>query len=235
MTRFFRPFPERTRVARSAPLEGTPTTYSTTFPSAENPISEGGKWLGGATDGTVYSDVRTSVGKAYASHFITPGVNDYTDDIAVLKDTVADPGPDQYAEVTIFRDAAYTPPSSHEIQIHLRASCNPAGPLYLPTYEILLPWGGTFGQIVYQPGNLGGFSVLSPTGAGYSALSTGDVVRAKIVGNVITVYVNGAEAMTVSHSSITDGQPGMGFYVTAGSGADPEKFCISSWSCGPAT
>ena len=211
------------------------TTYSTTFPAAENPISEGGKWYGGATDGIVFSDVQTVVGKAHASHLITPGTNDYTDDLAILKPSVAIPGANQYAEVTIYRDVAYTPPSSHEIQIHLRANVNSAGPNYLPTYEVLFPWGGTMGQIVRQDGTLGGFTVLSPTGSGYSVLGTGDVVRAKIVGSVITVYVNGVEAMTVTDTVITNGQPGMGFYVTTGAGVDRTKFCISSWSCGSAT
>jgi hypothetical protein len=96
-----------------------------------------------------------------------------------------------------------------------------------------MPFGATFGQIVYQSGPIGGFEVLSPSGPGFSPLKTGDVVRAQIVGSKITVYVNGNVGMTISDSRLTSGKPGMGFFVRPG--GVPENYCISSWKCGAAS
>ena len=43
----------------SAPA-GTHGPYTTNFSGAENPISEGGRWLNGQTDGLDWTDVRTT-------------------------------------------------------------------------------------------------------------------------------------------------------------------------------
>ena len=49
------PFPSEEAAAR---------TYTTSFPRAENPISEGGNWVNGKTDGLVWADVATTNGIA---------------------------------------------------------------------------------------------------------------------------------------------------------------------------
>ena len=42
-------------------------------------------------------------------------------------------------------------------------------------------------------------------------VKTGDVVKATIVGNVITAYLNGIAVGTATDSTYTTGNPGMGF------------------------
>src|SRR5260221_3225667 len=49
-----------------APAE-THGPYTTTFSRAENPISEGGKWLNGQTDGLDWNDVRSTPGFAFGT------------------------------------------------------------------------------------------------------------------------------------------------------------------------
>src|ERR1700730_104316 len=46
---------------------GTHGPYTTAFSRAENPISEGGKWLNGRTDGLDWTDVRTTPGFAFGT------------------------------------------------------------------------------------------------------------------------------------------------------------------------
>jgi hypothetical protein len=201
--------------------------YATSFPGTENPISEGGRWLGGLTDGVVFKDVRTTPGRAFAS-----GINyDYDDSLAILKSPVI-PN-DQFVEVTIYLKQGYVPPSSHEIELLLRGNIDKTkGPAYAPLYEVLIPWGGTNGSIFYQNGVKGGFEQLPIGGPGYAPLKTGDVVRAEMVGSQITVKVNGAVAMTASDTRLPIGKPGIGFFVRPG--GTPENWCISSARFGAA-
>jgi hypothetical protein len=198
--------------------------YSTNFPATENPISEGGIWLGGKTNGNVFKDVRTTPGRAFAS-----GINDnYDDSLAIINQSNIPNN--HYVEVVIYLEPGYTAPSSHEIELLLRGNITANS---APLYEILMPFGGTFGQIFIQTGPIGGFQDLNAQGPGYSRLKTGDVVRAQIIGSNITVYVNGNVGMTASDSRLTSGKPGMGFFVRPG--GVPQNFCISSWKCGAAS
>jgi hypothetical protein len=201
--------------------------YSTNFSLTENPISEGGKWLGGLKDGVVFKDVRTSGGRAFAS-----GINNtYDDSLAILN--LPNIPNDHYVEVVVYIAPGYQAPSSHEIELLLRGNIDrSANPLYAPLYEVLIPFGGTNGAIIYQNGQLGGWQELSQTGSGYDPLKTGDVIRAQIVGSNITVLVNGRVAIRATDSRHSTGKPGMGFFVRPG--GTPENYCISSWKCGAA-
>ena len=44
------------------------------------------------------------------------------------------------------------------------------------------------------------------------------MVSASIVGDLITVYVNGVQLMQVTDDSFSSGSPGMGFYLQGASG-----------------
>jgi hypothetical protein len=221
-------FGHSTQTVTTACGSASSGSYTTNFPLTENTISEGGRWLNGFTDGVVFKDVRTTAGRAFAS-----GVNyDYDDSWAILN-SPSIPN-DHFVEVVVYREAGYTAPSSHEIQLQLRGNIDRnAGPYYAPLIEVLMPFGGTNGQIAYQNGQIGGYDILSTGGPGFNPLVTGDVVRAQIVGSSITVRVNGNLAMTATESRRPTGKPGIGFFVRPG--GIPEKFCISRFSCGPAT
>lgn len=201
-------------------------TYSTNFPATENPISEGGKWLGGLKDGVVFKDVRTAGGRAFAS-----GINNtYDDSLAILN--LPNIPNDHFVEVTVYIAPGYQAPSSHEIELLLRGNIDRnANPYYAPLYEVLVPFGATNASIIYQNGKLGGWEELRQTGSGYDPLKTGDVIRAQIVGSTISVLVNGRFATGATDTRHQTGKPGMGFFVRPG--GTPENYCITSWRCGP--
>jgi hypothetical protein len=201
--------------------------YSTNFPLAENPISEGSRWLGGFTDGVVFKDVRTSGGRAFAS-----GINNTYDDSLAILNSPAIPN-DHFVEVVVYIAPGYQAPSSHEIELLLRGNISrSAGPNYAPLYEVLIPFGGTNGSVIYQDGSLGGWQELSTVGSGYDPLVTGDVIRAQIIGSNISVFVNGKIAFTANDSRHKTGKPGMGFFVRPG--GTPQNYCISSFKAGAA-
>src|SRR5258706_15166217 len=71
-------------------------------------------------------------------------------------------------------------------------------------------------QIVRWNGPLGSFDYLSNNMGTQFGIRNGDVVSAKIVGNVITAYINGVQKAQVDITSIggsvyPTGNPGMGF------------------------
>ena len=63
--------------------------YSTNFPRAESPISEGGKWYNGQTNGLDWANVRTSPGFAFGTEIggSRPEPQKYDDSTALLEGT----------------------------------------------------------------------------------------------------------------------------------------------------
>src|SRR5687767_4542511 len=59
------PAPAPGPVPAPAPPPNASVTYSTTFPLAENPISEGGRWF---NNGTLWTKVRTENGLAFGTN-----------------------------------------------------------------------------------------------------------------------------------------------------------------------
>ncbi len=59
-----------------------PNTYATTFLGTENPLSESGRWIQGATTGVLWGDVRCTPGLAFGNN-ISPSPP-YNDPTAVL-------------------------------------------------------------------------------------------------------------------------------------------------------
>jgi len=84
-------------------------------------------------------------------------------------------------------------------------------------YECLFNWYGGF-DIVRWNGGFGDFTLLPLTQSGYLGrnLVTGDVIKATIVGNVITTYINGVLMARASDSTFKTGQPGISFFVRPG-------------------
>jgi hypothetical protein len=193
-------------------------SYSTAFPATENPISEGGLWTNGGSVGSDWQDPRTTPGKAFGSNTSTG----YNDCVGVLAGYPAN----HSAEIVVYQDPTYTAPDSHEIELLLRfkISANVAR-----GYEITLGNAGTTIQVFAWHGPLSDvFPELSGSGSGPGGLVTGDIVKAQMVGNVITVYKNGSLIYTVTDSQYGDGGPGMGFFIRPG--GDPTKYCISKFT-----
>ena len=86
-------------------------------------------------------------------------------------------------------------------------------------YEISFKASKTSGAyliIVRWNGKVGDFTYLNQSNGAQYGLSDGDTVKATIVGNVITAYLNGVVVGTATDSTYATGSPGMGFNLETG-------------------
>jgi hypothetical protein len=183
---------------------GAPTgakSYTTSFPLSENPISDG-SWTNGLTTGLDWNNVKTVSGHAVGTAF-TPST--YADNIACLSGFAAD----QYIEGVVFRAPGYNPSTVHELELLLRFSISAK---VARGYEILMDTAGN-AQIVRWEGPVGVFTVLNPTGTGTGTIANGDVIRATIVGSTITVLKNDVQVWTVTDTTWSTGNPGIGMFT----------------------
>src|SRR5438552_17743609 len=90
-------------------------TYTTNFPLAENPISEGGNWINGGTVGLDWTNVSTTPGLAIGRD---PGTTNYDDSTALLTGSW---GPNQTVSATVYtvnqNDQIF-----EEVEIRLRST-----------------------------------------------------------------------------------------------------------------
>ena len=96
-------------------------------------------------------------------------------------------------------------------------------------YECLFNYAGGI-QIVRWNGEFGSFTPLATTGIDSLGrpLVSGDVVKATIVGGVISTYINGALMARANNSMFKSGQPGISFFVRPG--GSPALLGITSCS-----
>ncbi len=191
--------------------------YTTSFAATEPTISEGGKWINGGTTGQQWKNVATAGGNAIASAFVGQGSVNYDDSIAVLNTSFT---ANQYATGTVYKVGGYAPSVTHEIELLLRfqITANSAR-----GYEVLWNTAGAM-AVVRWNGPIDNYTDLTPYGVGNALIGvpvTGDVLRAQIVGNVITVYKNGVQVFQVDITAVsgsvwTSGQPGIGFFPRVG-------------------
>lgn len=197
-------------------------SYSTGFPTAENPISEGGRWLNGQAVGLDWKNVRTSSGLAYGAD--SSGSAHYDDPTALLAGSWA---PDQTAEATVHSVNQRGGDVYQEVELRLRSTISAhrnSG------YEINFRCtrdGSQYVQIVRWNGPLGDFDYVASTrGPG---IRDGDTVKASIVGTTISVFINGTQVLTGSDGTFRTGNPGMGFYLQGGAGSNAD-FGFTSFS-----
>jgi hypothetical protein len=90
------------------------------------------------------------------------------------------------------------------------------------SYIHVVRWNGAFGNFT---------TILSATGSQYG-VKTGDILSAQIVGNVITVFINGVQEGQVTDSTFASGSPGMGMYLQSPStcGSGNNNFGFSSYA-----
>jgi hypothetical protein len=181
-------------------------TYSTNFPLTESPVCEGGKWISGSKEGLDWGYVSTTAGQTHTH----PGTAPYADATALLTGTW---GPDQMAFATVGniankcnRDTCYP-----EVELRLRSSisahlCNGYEIAFSlksdsMAYLIIVRWNGPLGDFTY---------LFNQKGSQYQA-KTGDILKASVVGNVISAYKNGVLIGQATDKIFTSGNPGMGF------------------------
>ncbi len=187
---------------------GVGRSYTTAFPLTENPISEGGNWINGQTDGLDWHDMSTTPGLAIGHQ----SGSSYTDGTALLTGSW---GPNQTVEAVVHavnpKDSCY-----QEVEMRLRSTLTPHS---CTGYEISFKATKTSGAyliIVRWNGPLGDFSYLVNTSGAQYGVTEGDVVKATIVGNVITAYLNGVQVGTATDATYTSGSPGMGMNLETG-------------------
>jgi len=187
----------------------TSQTYTTGFFLTEFPISEGGRWLNGGTDGIDWSDVSSGSGRAIGHQV---GAS-YTDATAILTGSW---GANQSVTATVFTAGNVAVACSPEVELRLRTTVAPhsirgyeisyivstSGEAYL----IIVRWNAALGDFTY---------LLSVRGAQYG-VRDGDVISASIVGNVITAYKNGVVMGQATDAAVASGNPGFGFNLENG-------------------
>jgi hypothetical protein len=122
-----------------------------------------------------------------------------------------------------------TTATTHEIELLMRFSDDATG---ARGYECLFNYAGGV-DIVRWNGLLGNFTPLTITGGAGGLgrdLVSGDVIKATIVGNVISTYINGVLRAQATDSTFATGQPGIGFFTRPAGVADSANFGMTSYS-----
>lgn len=199
------------------------TAFSTSFPTIENPLSEGGKWQLGGTNGLDWFDPKVTANGCVASTGDLGTVNGtrYSDDLGHLKTSFRSFSANQYCEGRVYRVSGYTGNGGgHEIEHLLRfsiAANNAHG------YEVLCGCSaGGYLAIVRWNGPVTDYTELY-SDAGFGLLADDDLIRSQIVGNIITVKKNGSTVASVDVTAgagaatvWNSGQPGVGFWPVDG-------------------
>ena len=202
--------------------------YSTTFRHAENPLSEGGKWLNGHADGLDWADVDTIPGLAFGAEIggSRPEPQKYDDSTALLKGTW---GPNQTVQATVYSvhpnqdDKVW-----EEVELRLRSSITPRS---CTGYEVMFRCSKipqAYCNVARWEGPLGKFTYLKQTGGSKYGVKTGDVVKASMIGHTLTVYINGEQIFQLTDDKFPSGNPGMGFFIDGATGANRD-FGFSSF------
>jgi hypothetical protein len=194
--------------AKTAPPDATQqpaphvVNYATKFPQTEDPISEGGRWIGGKTVGLDWGNVSTTPG--YATGHAGP--KRFADSVALL--TGDWPANQSVEEVVDRRKVSHYP----EVSMRLRSSLAKHN---CDGYEIsysLKDDDTAYLIIVRWNGGLADFTYLVPTQQGKQyGVKTGDVVKTTIIGNEIKTYKNGVLMGQAKDNTYIHGNPGFGF------------------------
>ena len=213
--------------AASAP-GSTANSYSTTFSHAEDPISEGGKWISGKKAGLDWADVKVLPGFAFGTEIggKRPELEKYDDSTALLTGTW---GPNQTAEAKVHRTNKDNDNLYEEVELRLRSSLSPHN---CTGYEVMFRCSKSpkaYCNIARWDGILGAFMMLKENHGSQYGVADGDVVKASIKGDTITVWINGVEITQARDYLFTKGNPGIGFYIEGTTGVD-NQYGFSSFS-----
>jgi len=124
--------------------------------------------------------------------------------------------PDQTVEATV--RSVNQDENVFEVELRLRSSL---AAHKATGYEILfrcMAGAQAYASIVRWDGSLGSFTYLPQKEGPEYSLSNGDVVKATIVGTLITAYINDTPMLQTSDGTYSNGSPGMGFWLKRSSG-----------------
>ena len=209
-------------------------SYSTSFPRTENPISEGGKWIGGEAAGeNLWGNAQSAGGFAF-------GVSEPTkfgDPTAIL---TGEWGPTQTATATVRVSKVPTGYCCHEVELRFRTTIKANSITGYEAYCSVMPtqpychiarWNGPNGSY---------WNFDSDTSKDYA--KDGDVLMATATGTnpvTITLYKNGEQILQATDTGAAgggfgaygpwpSGNPGIGFFDNIDS--NWQTFGLSSFS-----
>jgi hypothetical protein len=186
-------------------------TYTTSFASTENPVSEGGKW---SNNGLDWTNIRKSDGLAYSTQSgIEGGKLKFKDSYAVLSGFP--PVQEAWGEVRISK-----PTSNYyeELEILLRFTSSPHNTTGYECFARCVDDDSSYVENVRWDGPVGKFTYLARMhGKGYG-LKNGDTLRASVIGNVITVFINGVKKAEAVDNTFKTGNPGIGEFLSCVNG-----------------
>jgi hypothetical protein len=207
-------------------------SYSTTFELDEDPISEGGMWLNGRTDGIDWIDVISKNGEAFGAVSrmgvperraeqgnLEPSADeeaapegDYDDPTAVLTGAW---GKNQHGKARVFSRNP-TEDYFQEVQIRLRHTMTPGSCTGYEVFFRCLKADSAYAEIVRWDGAVGNWHSLARRVGAQYGLADGDVIEATVVGNVLTGFINGVEMISATDDTYASGAPGIGFNFGVG-------------------
>jgi hypothetical protein len=189
--------------AQSTDARRPKRSYTARFQLAEDPISEGGKWINGGKDGIDWFNVITKNGVAYGA--VSKGA--YTDPTALLTGMW---GKNQKVKARVF-SRNQTEKYYQEVEIRLRSSLSPHRCTGYEVFWRCLKTPNAYAEIVRWNGKAGDWTSLKKHSGAQYGVKHGDLVEASITGNVIKEYINGEEVISVTDDAFKEGNPGMGF------------------------
>jgi len=192
---------EKPSVSATPPTPAPVNTYTTSFPLKEGTISEGGRWIDAKSVGLDWGNVSTTPGLAVGH----AGPKRFADSAALLGGTW---GPNQSVEEVVYSKKTVRYP---EVSLRLRSDVSAHN---CQGYEIsysLKSDDTAYLIMVRWNGGLADFTYLAQLHGKQYGVKTGDVVKATIVGNVITTYKNGVQMGLVTDNTYLTGRPGFGF------------------------
>ena len=199
-------------------LAATPNSYYfTTFPVAENPLSESGAW---SNIDTTRTQIAASGGRAFGTQI----GGAYDDSVSWLVGTWP---ADVQLTATVFRGSSN---GIEEVELLLRGAQTSTS---TTGYEVNFAHDGQYVNLYRWEGgtNLSDFVPIVPenTHSIAGGLNSGDHIRVRIVGDTVTAwYDKGAGWVTIfsgsdtsvgGHAKYLSGRPGIGAFKTSGSGA----------------
>lgn len=192
------------------------SSFSTSFQATENPISQSGIWTRGRQDGLDWNSPQTGPNadsSGQAAYAGGPTLISFDDSIAHLS---AAYNANHYAQGTVYRQSGYA--AGHELELLLRFNITAHTATGYECYWSLndgiyfVRWNGALGDFTLLPGVDG------------NTASTGRVLKATAVGNLLTAYLDGSQILQVTDSTWATGHPGMGM------GPFPAVLTLSSYA-----
>jgi hypothetical protein len=182
---------------------GTRASYATDFDLTESPLSENGVFRHMGADWTL---VDSADGVAFGKQALEPRAKDiwYNDSYAYLSGFPANHGASGVVHLASNIDRSCT----HEVEILLRWSDSAHD---AHGYECNLAYDGSYAQIVRWNGPLGDYTYLAQ-GSVPGGVHDGDVLSASVVGDEITLSVNGLVRVHATDSTFKTGNPGIAFF-----------------------